>query len=90
MARLSVTILPQKEWQEILSEFGNGNITPHYRYEELDSEDDRFKWHMVVHAHNTQSDDLTSTGFLRTNTGNIVAGVDGNSSLLSVYLQHPT
>lgn len=77
MARLSITVVPQKEWQEVLAEFGKGNITPRYRYEELDSEDDRFKLHMVVHGHNTQSGGLTSTGFLRSHNGKIVAGVDG-------------
>lgn len=76
MTRLSIVIVAKKEWQEILSEFGNGNITPRYIYEELDSEDDRFKWHTVVHGHNTQSEGLTSTGFLRSHTGKIVAGVD--------------
>ena len=77
MARLSIVVLPQKEWQEVLVEFGNGNITPRYRYEELDCEDDRFKWHVVVHGHHTQTGGLTSTGFLRRHNGKIVAGVDG-------------
>jgi len=77
MTSMSVIVLPHKEWQEVLAEFGNGNITPRYRFEELDSEDDRFKWHTVVHGHNTQSGGLTSTGFLRSHNGKIVAGVDG-------------
>ena len=77
MTKLPVIVLRKDEWQEILTEFGNGNITPRYRYEELNGEDDRFKWHMVVHGHNTQTGDLTSTGFLRSHNGKIVAGVDG-------------
>lgn len=54
MTKLRVISLGKDEWQEILAEFDNGNITPRYKYEELNGEDNRFKWHMVVHGHNTK------------------------------------
>ena len=74
-ARLSITVFLQKEWQDILAEFGNGNSTPRYRYEELYSQDDRFKWHTVVHGHNTQSDGLVIPPFLMGSSRRIQAAV---------------
>lgn len=80
MGVLVLVELVGSEWVDILAEWGDGKVYAEfgpgldYRTE---CTDEAFPGHHVVHGKNTQTGDLTNTGFLRNQSGQVVRGVFG-------------
>ena len=76
MAQLLPKKIEGQQWTDMLKKYGDGKIQPRYRYEECDDTDERFFGRTIVHGPHTVTGELTSTGFLLSQTGQVEAGVD--------------
>jgi hypothetical protein len=80
MTILSLVELPMKEWTEVLAKWGDGKVYAEFG-QGLDYRTEctveAFPGHHVIHGKNTETNDLTNSGFLRNQTGQVVRGVFG-------------
>jgi hypothetical protein len=74
MAQLDLKVLTDTDWQAVLKKHGNGQVVKRVQFS--DCTDENYPGHHVVHGRNTQTGDLTNTGFLRNQNEQVVAGVD--------------
>jgi len=63
-----------KEWKDIYDKHGEGKIQPRYDFT-TECTEEAFPNHTVVRGRRSDNS-LTGTGFLRNQTGQIIAGVD--------------
>lgn len=76
MPQIIPTVLSKSEWKTLTDKYGDGKIEKRVRYEDCNDDDVKFKGHSIAQGRHADTGSLTGTGFLRNQTGQVVAGVD--------------